>query len=355
MSEKIIKTLAPEDIDIREINEKTRTIWHRISKEVKDRMGDIVRVDGIDTKNFRKKPTVLYGHNYQGLDPIPVIGSNLGFRKEGKAFYAGTRFLNPEEDKLSGKLADLVNDAWTLSKMKLIGWSIGFIPKETVPLKEKVEGADEEVTTGLDFKRSELLEYSLVLIPANQDAVNDAIAKGLVTKDIIPAAQPETRLVDDLTADIGEAEVEMRPYPNEHACRLQDPGKFEKFRRGTRNHEGKEYSVIFGKPKDSDSWEEQAYRYAKETWTAAEARSHCKSHDGTFEAASGEQSAPCVECREKVEDILAVDDGADNEKQQADEMADLIDRMGMLVDEHISIRKQVISVLKEKFNKEKKN
>jgi hypothetical protein len=281
MPEKIIKALAPEDIDIREINEKTRTIWHRISKEVKDRMGDIVRIDGIDTKNFRKKPTVLYGHNYAGLDPIPVIGSNIGFRKEGKSYYAGTRFLNPEEEKLSGKLADLVNDAWVLSRMKLIGWSIGFIPKETVPLKEKVAETEEEVTTGLDFKKSELLEYSLVLIPANQEAINDAVKKGLVTKGVIPEVQPEPQLVDDLTADLAD--------------------------------------------EDDD------------------------------EAATGEASAPCLECREKVEDMLAIDDNADKEQQQADELADLIERMGVIVDDHIAIRKQVISILKEKYNKEKKN
>jgi hypothetical protein len=343
MAEKIIKALATEDIEIREINEKTRTIWHRISKEVKDRMGDIVRIDGIDTRNFRKKPTVLYGHNYAGLDPIPVIGSNIGFRKEGKSYYAGTRFLNPEENKLSGKLADLANDAWTLSRMKLIGWSIGFIPKETAPLTEKVADSEEEVTTGLDFKKSELLEYSLVLIPANQEAVNDAIGKGLVTKGVIFEVGAEPQLVDDLTANIEEEDVEMKPYPNEHACRLQDPGKFEKFRRGTRDHKGKEYSIIFGKPKNSDSWEEQAYRYAKDTWTAAEAGSHCKSHDGTFEAASGQDSAPC-NCTVPVDEIVI------EEKDERGLPPEVIDRLNAL-----ALRRQEVRELISKIFKEEKS
>jgi hypothetical protein len=80
-----------------------------------------------------------------------------------------------------------------------------------------------------------------------------------------------------------------KPYPNEHSCRLLEPAKFEKdsFRRSDRKHEGKTYSVIMGKLKGQDSMTEQAYRYPKDDWTPAEAKSHCKGHDGgTFEPAS---------------------------------------------------------------------
>lgn len=77
------------------------------------------------------------------------------------------------------------------------------------------------------------------------------------------------------------------PYPNEHACRLRDPGDFQEnsFRRIKRKHNGKEYSVIVGKLKGEDSTTEQAYRYDKDTWDADEARTHCEDHEGTFEAA----------------------------------------------------------------------
>lgn len=77
------------------------------------------------------------------------------------------------------------------------------------------------------------------------------------------------------------------PYENEHACRLRDPGDFKdgSFRRTERKHEGKTYSVIMGKLKGQDAMTEQAYRYKKDTWTAAQARDHCKDHDGSFEPA----------------------------------------------------------------------
>jgi len=90
-------------------------------------------------------------------------------------------------------------------------------------------------------------------------------------------------------AQIMNVKMEGKPYPNEHACRLQDPDKYDRFTRGERKHKGKAYSVIFGwrKKDEEEVSEEQAYRYDKKTWAADEARAHCKDHDGKFEAASG--------------------------------------------------------------------
>lgn len=95
------------------------------------------------------------------------------------------------------------------------------------------------------------------------------------------------------------------PYENEHACRKNSPEKYDKFRRGKRKHAGKEYSIIFGKLKNSNKWEEQAYRYNRETWTVEAAHKHCKDHDGTFEAAAKEQKqeefkCECIKCGHKM-------------------------------------------------------
>jgi len=66
----------------------------------------------------------------------------------------------------------------------------------------------------------------------------------------------------------------------------------------TRRHDGKKYSIIAGRPKGEDTLTEQAYRYDKDTWTVETARTHCKDHDGAFEAA-----APA-----KKIDVVVVDD-----------------------------------------------
>ena len=100
------------------------------------------------------------------------------------------------------------------------------------------------------------------------------------TSPVTFAANP-----DALITAVKEQELELKPFPNEHACRLNPPEKYDKFRRGKREHDGKEYIVIYGKLKDETKWEDQAFRYNKETWEVAEARAHCKDHEGSFEAA----------------------------------------------------------------------
>jgi HK97 family phage prohead protease len=93
------------------------------------------------------------------------------------------------------------------------------------------------------------------------------------------------------------------PLPNEHSCRLRQPGDFQKdsFRRTARKHKGKTYDVISGKLKGEDSMTEQAYRYPKDTWSAADARSHCDSHDGiSFEPAAEDESAAGEEIERRI-------------------------------------------------------
>jgi len=78
------------------------------------------------------------------------------------------------------------------------------------------------------------------------------------------------------------------PYPNEASCRLSSPSKYSTFRRGTRKHNGKTYSVIYGKLKGENKWKQQAFRYSSKTWTNAAAKAHCKAHKGIkFEPATG--------------------------------------------------------------------
>lgn len=82
------------------------------------------------------------------------------------------------------------------------------------------------------------------------------------------------------------------PFRGEHSCRLRKPLKGAQTRRvnGARKHKGKAYDVIYQKQKDGD-WEEQAYRYPKDTWDADEARKHCKDHKGIlFEPAKEEKN-----------------------------------------------------------------
>lgn len=98
---------------------------------------------------------------------------------------------------------------------------------------------------------------------------------------------------EDEKANAVSAELAEKPFENEDACRLREPGRFERgsFRRMRRRHQGKQYSVIMGRLKGQTSLTDQAFRYPISRWTESQARTHCRSHDGKmFEAATGRKS-----------------------------------------------------------------
>ena len=77
------------------------------------------------------------------------------------------------------------------------------------------------------------------------------------------------------------------PFPNEHAARQSDPGKFQRFRRGKPKGFPKGISAIFGVNSAGKS-EIQSLRFDRKLWTPKRAREWLKSHD--FKAAGFESA-----------------------------------------------------------------
>lgn len=90
------------------------------------------------------------------------------------------------------------------------------------------------------------------------------------------------------------------PYSGEHACRLENPDKYDSFARKNcaEKHDSKCIDVIYG-IKDNKS-EIQALRYDKKIWTESDARAHCKTRDGSFEAAEKSEGSMKLEYRTEV-------------------------------------------------------
>lgn len=96
------------------------------------------------------------------------------------------------------------------------------------------------------------------------------------------------------TADAVSIEYVMKPYPNEHACRVREPGDFQKdsFRRKAQGEGSDKLFLIIGKLKGSTTTTLQAFRYPVETWDSSRARTHCKAHDGIdFEPAKSKSNS----------------------------------------------------------------
>lgn len=267
-----------------EVDKKDGTLIHYISTGAKDRDGDYMLPEGAKVKNYKKNPVVLYAHDYRSLP----IGNNVWLKKDEKGWLAKTEFSDSEFAQQIKGLYD---------KKILRAWSVGFIPIkwENIPAKEETQGGQESITISIQPGRKylewELLEYSAVPIPSNPEALTLAMQNGTITDKKLKAYFGE--IIKAMKEDEGESidkESVMKPYPNEHACRVKNPGAFQEgsFRRVRREHKGKEYWVIMGRLKGETTMTEQAYRYNKKIWTAATARVHCKAHNGKFEAAQKE-------------------------------------------------------------------
>jgi len=83
------------------------------------------------------------------------------------------------------------------------------------------------------------------------------------------------------------------PYPNEHSCRIKQPGLFQKdsFKRIKSGR----LSVIIGRLKGKTTTTTQAFRYPIDAYTELAARTHCRENKGTFEAAVKEKVKEATE------------------------------------------------------------
>ena len=105
----------------------------------------------------------------------------------------------------------------------------------------------------------------------------------------------------------------QKAFPNEHACRVREPGDFEEdsFRRITREtDDGKEFAVIVGRLEGEETTTAQSFRYPTSDWTESEARDAC-------ESANGIKFEPAEDDDEEEEDLHDDEDDDDEETEGA--------------------------------------
>jgi uncharacterized protein len=129
-----------------------------------DRHGDIVEITGIELENYRKNPVVLCQHDHD--EPIArcVQVGIVNGRLE-----ALVQFPDEGVSSKSDEVYGLVK-AGVLNAV-----SIGFIPMEWSFLDDK------NPWEGRRFSRCEMIEFSIVSVPANADAL--IIERGQLTLD----------------------------------------------------------------------------------------------------------------------------------------------------------------------------
>ena len=154
---------------IKSIDEKARTAEYIISSDEVDRMGEIVE-QSWQLDNYKKNPIVLWGHNPDAFDNVLGKCIELETKKDGARTVTVAKVQFAEEGTSRG-----VDTVWKLVKQGILKTvSVGFIP-------HKFQPADGD-TKNDTLSDNELLEFSIVPIPANPNAVALAYTDGSITK-----------------------------------------------------------------------------------------------------------------------------------------------------------------------------
>jgi len=152
-----------------------RSVVARISTTAVDRDGDVMLPSGVDMTDFEKNPVVLFGHD---AGRIP-IGRADGMRRSRNTLEAKVKFAARPESLPEGQewVPDTVFDLFQQGVLR--AFSVGFTIDNAREADQKdIEMFGDGVTRVITNWK--LLEFSVVPIPANQDALVTAISKGWI-------------------------------------------------------------------------------------------------------------------------------------------------------------------------------
>ena len=194
MSDTLLKFM---DIEIKEADDKQRTITAVGSKEVVDRDGDIVKVDGINVTNYKKNPVVLWAHNYGELPVGKAVGRKVW--KENNQLMFKIQFASEAENPKADYVYRLYKGGY------LNSFSIGFMPDyESIEYPEQKDRGARRI-----MGKSELLEISCVPVPANALALIQTFHKAF-EENVIDKAE-----LDYLRHELKKIPEEKKEAPKE--------------------------------------------------------------------------------------------------------------------------------------------
>ncbi len=159
-----------------------------MSTDAPDRVGDIIETDGWSLARFKRNPIALFGHAHDA-----VIGTWENVRVEDGALRGRLKMARAGTSRLVDEVRAL------LEQRILRAVSVGFMPLKSEPIDEK------DPFGGTRFVKSELLETSVVSVPANADALATAKSMNLSPETLrfltgepprnVSVAAPKTRRV----------------------------------------------------------------------------------------------------------------------------------------------------------------
>ena len=138
-----------------------------------DRYGDTIAAAGWVVDSFLKNPVALWAHD----SSAPPIGRASKVAVEGDRLMGDIEFAPAEIYPFAETIYRLVKEKF------ICAVSVGFRPLEYA----FAEGEGRE--WGIDFERQELLEISVVPVPANANALLEARARGIEIRPLVEWAE----------------------------------------------------------------------------------------------------------------------------------------------------------------------
>lgn len=167
------------------IDREAYTSEAMVSTSDLDRYDSIIVPEGWQLTNFRKSPSVFWGHEDWKLP----IAQSIDQRVLSNGLWAKSLFGVKESP-------DRIGEIWALHANGYIRpWSVSWIPHEWEEFKLETEKVP---IRGIRFVKSELLEYSLVGIPGNANALT-------LARIALASAKRHGRAIpsSELTGDLG--------------------------------------------------------------------------------------------------------------------------------------------------------
>ena len=175
-------TLIRKDVFTTVEDLEDRKVRFTISTGAVDREDDVVSVDGWVLDAYRQNPVVLWGHDAWDLP----IGRCVELGSDGAALKATVEFV-PADMPCCGPRAEAVLRMCRTGFLSAT--SVGFRPLEFEMAKDRMD--EDDWFPPFNFLRNELLEFSIVSIPCNPEAlIEPGERRDLIVPPPAPAATP---------------------------------------------------------------------------------------------------------------------------------------------------------------------
>lgn len=168
-------------LEVKAVEGAARTVTIRITTGSRDRDHDTIDPKGWQLANYRRNPVVLFGHDYRSLP----IARDTGIIQDELGLLAKPQFCEKDLNPLGDTVFQMLTGGF------LNAASVGMNPQKY---------AFNEQEGGLDFMEQELLEYSIVPVPANPEALTQGKSAGI---DLAPLRAYAEELLDCFHGESG--------------------------------------------------------------------------------------------------------------------------------------------------------